>query len=189
MLAGVARLFVAVVPPGEVVASLTASVAPLRLAHPALRWVDPERWHITLAFLGGVPDGARADLDARLGRVARRHPPVDVALAVPGRFGHRVLWISVHGRLTPLILGVRRAALRAGAPPPDDRSPRAHLTLARVPDKPDKPAADLRPLVDALAGIASPSWRVAEIELVSSVLGPHPRYRTEARWALTGRVR
>ncbi|HEU5241008.1 MAG TPA: 2'-5' RNA ligase family protein, partial [Ornithinibacter sp.] len=32
-----------------------AALAPVRAANPDLRWVPPERWHLTLAFYGEVP--------------------------------------------------------------------------------------------------------------------------------------
>jgi hypothetical protein len=54
---------------------------------------------------------------------------------------------------------------------------------------PDGRDADLRPLVEGLRGIESRPWQLAEIELVSSVLGANPKYRTEARWPLAGASR
>lgn len=56
------RLFVGAYPPPEVVADLAAFVAGLELGRPqpaghSLRVVAPDRWHLTLAFLGEIPDG------------------------------------------------------------------------------------------------------------------------------------
>ncbi|WP_045876988.1 RNA 2',3'-cyclic phosphodiesterase [Pseudofrankia sp. DC12] len=206
-----ARLFVAATPPAEVIAALGAAVARARPTAPALRWVDLARSHLTLVFLGSVDDALRAALAERLGRVARRHPPVEVALAGAGRFGDRVLWAGVDGELAPLAAGICRAARRAGVADLDPRPLRAHLTLAyaragrRVDQAGSARAAagsraagtsggpgasaepmDLRPVVAALGGLPALAWTVDRFELMSSVLGPQPAYTVESTWPLAG---
>src|SRR5512142_3388736 len=104
------RLFVALVPPAAVVAPLAAAVAPLRAAHPALAWVAPQRWHLTLVFLRHLPQAVRPALSERLARVAHRHGPFEVAIGGAGRFGQRALWVHAHGGLRPLATAVGRAA-------------------------------------------------------------------------------
>ncbi|HEX5812494.1 MAG TPA: 2'-5' RNA ligase family protein, partial [Pseudonocardia sp.] len=54
------RAFVALVPAAAVLDELAAAVAPVRAAHPDLRWTPPAQWHLTLAFLGEV-DGDTVD--------------------------------------------------------------------------------------------------------------------------------
>ncbi|MBL7495383.1 RNA 2',3'-cyclic phosphodiesterase [Frankia sp. CNm7] len=193
-----ARLFVAVTPPAEVTRLLAKAVDRVRPSAPWLRWVDEERIHLTLVFLGPVDDALRPELAERLGRVARRHPPVGAQLAGAGSFGNRVLWAGVAGELAPLASGVRRAAGRSGIVDLDPRPLRAHLTLARARD--DRRAgrhaaagadgtrgpADLRPLVAALGELPTVAWTVDRFELMSSVLGPRPRYLVESSWPLTG---
>ncbi|WP_083418175.1 RNA 2',3'-cyclic phosphodiesterase [Pseudofrankia sp. BMG5.36] len=196
-----ARLFVAVTPPAEVIEALVTAVGRARPAAPALRWVDVERIHLTLAFLGTVDDVLREDLSDRLGRVARRHPPVAVQLAGAGRFGHRVLWVGVTGELAPLAAGVRRAAAKAGVAGLDDRPLRAHLTLARARDDrrsgwEDGPGragsgrgtsgVDLRPVLAALGELPALAWTVDRFDLMRSVLGRHPYYTVESTWPLDG---
>nr|WP_101831124.1 2'-5' RNA ligase family protein [Frankia canadensis] len=189
------------------VEDLRAATRPVRLAAPDLRWSEPDRWHVTLAFLGPVPDERRADLDARLARVAARHGPIPVETVGGGRFGDRVLWTQVRevrgqrdgqggggspgpGRdLAGLAAGVRRAAERARAAPEADARPlRAHLTLARVPDHARR---ELAPLVDRLrAAVAPMPWTIDRLVLMSSVNGPPGTpaiYAEEAGWPLTGR--
>ncbi len=90
------RAFVALVPPAGALAELEAAVAPVRAAHPGLRWTPPAQWHLTLAFLGEIDEGVLPELTGRLARAARRHPPAPLALAGGGRFGDRVLWTRVH---------------------------------------------------------------------------------------------
>ncbi|WP_462186993.1 MULTISPECIES: 2'-5' RNA ligase family protein [unclassified Frankia] len=85
----------AAVPPPEVAEALLAAVHRTRAAAADLRWTTPDQWHVTFAFLGPVPDDRRAELDARLARVARRHGPFAVETVGGGRFGDRVLWTAV----------------------------------------------------------------------------------------------
>ncbi|ONH24777.1 2'-5' RNA ligase [Pseudofrankia asymbiotica] len=193
----------AATPPAEVIDALVAAVGRARPVAPALRWVDVERIHLTLAFLGTVDDGLREGLSDRLGRVARRHPPVDVRLAGVGRFGDRVLWAGVAGELAPLAAGARRAAAKAGVAGLDDRPLRAHLTLARARDdrrsrRQDGPGhagsgrgrevsgTDLRPVLAALGELPALAWTVDRFDLMRSVLGRHPYYTVESTWPLEG---
>ncbi|CUU57197.1 2'-5' RNA ligase [Parafrankia irregularis] len=179
------RYFVALLPPPEVVDGLAAAIARVSgRPEPRLRWSSPPQWHVTLAFLGPVDPAVRPALAERLGRVARRHPPVEVRLDGAGHFGGRVLWARVNGDLGPLATGVRRAAARAGADHGDDRPFRAHLTLARVPAG---TSPDLREVVRELdEAIAGSSWSAGAITLMSSDGGPAPTYRVESEWELRG---
>jgi RNA 2',3'-cyclic 3'-phosphodiesterase len=181
------RLFVAVTPPPQVLDELGSATETMRSARPELRWTRPDQWHLTLAFLGEVDDTARADLSVRLGRTATQHPPMRLALHGAGRFGDRVLWTRVAGdvvALRGLAASVRAAARRAHVDV-EDRPYRPHLTLAR-----GREGADLRPVVDVLAGFAGRTWTAGELHLVRSHLGAGPertsRYETLTSWALTG---
>ena len=89
------RAFVALTPPAAALAELEAAVAPLRAAHPDLRWTPATQWHLTLAFLGEVDERVLPELTERLARAARRHGPLRLALGGGGRFGDRVLWTRV----------------------------------------------------------------------------------------------
>jgi 2'-5' RNA ligase len=171
-----ANLFVAVVPPPEATAELAATVEQLRASAPDLAWVAPDRWHVTICFLGPVePSG---ELRERLARVARRHPPPTLRVAGGGRFGDRVLWARLEGDLRAVAAGVTRAAERAGYAV-EDRPFRAHLTLARG----RRTRVDLRPLAAALADVGGPVWTAEELALMR---GGSPRYLRLAGWPFTG---
>jgi 2'-5' RNA ligase len=186
------RLFAAVLPPPAAVAELTAALVPLRRLPGAqeLRWTATEGWHLTLAFLGEVPDGVRPELDVRLARAARRHDPHSLRLCGGGHFGDSALWTGADGdlpALSRLAGSVRAAARRAGAPADDKHPFRAHLTLARTPRGAHLP---LRSFADALAGYRGSLWTAATLTLVSSTLprsgvpGEQPRYDAVATWPL-----
>jgi 2'-5' RNA ligase len=188
-------LFVAVHPPPQVLAGLAAAVHPVRVTHPGLRWVEPERWHLTLAFLGEVPEsrytGAEgADLRERLARAAARHPPFELGVGGAGRFGDRVLWARPVGdidRLRRLAASVGAAARRARIPA-EGKPFRAHLTLATA-----RPPASVRAAAAELdAGLRASSDAVVApvtaLHLVRSHLGTGPgrgpRYETVAGFSL-----
>lgn len=185
------RLFVAVMPPPRVLAELTAAVAPLQEDRPDLRWTSALSWHLTLAFLGEVDGAVVPDLRTRLARAAGRHQVQQLAFRGAGAFPRpakaQVLWIGLtadDAALGALAASVAAAARRAGAPPPDEgRRFRPHVTLARC-----RGPADVRPLVDSLAGFAGSAWAAEEIRLVRSQLGDGPpTYSELGSWPLRQR--
>jgi len=184
------RLFVALTPPAESLAELDRAVAPLRQDWPQLRWAAPDRWHVTLAFLGDVPEEKLTGLNERLGRAAGRHRPMRLRMGAGGAFPSaakaRVLCVHIGGPAEDLT-GLRRlagsvaaGARRAGAPPPDEgRRYRPHVTLAR-----SREPGNLSVLVRALSGFAGSAWIADQIHLIRSQTGPQPRYQTIGTWQL-----
>jgi 2'-5' RNA ligase len=174
------RMFVAVLPPPEVVAHLDDFLAPRRESA-GFRWSDPAQWHLTAAFSAEVPERSLDDLDERLARAARRRRPFGLRFAGGGAFPHpdraRVLYARLDAddaaatELARLAAGCRAALSRAGAKVDGQRF-RPHLTLARL-GHPDNVTAWVR-LLDAYDG---PAWQVEEVALVASHLGEGPRRR------------
>jgi 2'-5' RNA ligase len=183
------RLFVALWPPAEVIGDLAAATSAVAARGPAfVRWSGSEQFHVTLAFLGEVPDRQRGEIERRLARVSERHAPLSLQLAGAGRFGDRVLYVRIDGdrdRLRRLAGSVTAAVRRAGVDV-EERAFRPHLTVARA-----RPPGGLRPLATALEGFRSADWTACELHLVSSRLGAGPAgraaYETVAAWPLTGR--
>ncbi len=171
------RMFVAVVPPEEVVEHLEEFLEPRREAAP-FRWTSPEQFHLTLAFSSHVPDRSYDDLVARLERAARKRSPMQARIAGGGAFPNvgraRVLFAGVetHGEeLSRAATGARAALSKAGADVDGQRF-RPHLTLARI-KRPVEATKFVR-LLDAYRG---PTWTIEEIALVASHLGEGPRRR------------
>ena len=126
-------------------------------------------------------------LTDRLGRAARRHPPIALALGAGGRFGDRVLWIRVSGDVGPLRRLVQSvgAAARRERIAVDDRPYRPHLTLARA-----RPGTELRPAVEAVRDFGGSPWTADSVHLVRSRLGAGPggsaAHEIVETWALGG---
>lgn len=118
------RLFLAVEPSMEAVEALRALPRP---EVEGLRWTREPTWHVTLRFLGELPD-PRAVVAA----VADR----DLGPAVRARLGPATTWLSRKVLVVP-VSGLEDLAERARTStagigqPPEDRGFDGHLTLAR----------------------------------------------------------
>jgi 2'-5' RNA ligase len=174
------RLFVAVRPPAEATAHLD-DFLDVRRSAAAFRWARPEQVHVTLAFLGDVPDYRYDELADLLAQTAARRTPFTTRIAGGGAFPNaaaaKVLWAGLDldpegaAQLDRLAVGARGAGNQIGARV-DGMTFRPHVTLARL-GRPEDVTNWLR-LLDTYAGAA---WRVDEIELVASHLGEGPRRR------------
>ncbi len=143
------------------------------------RWPSsPERWHVTLTFLGEVAEPAT--VASRLRPPAAGHRPLELRLAGCGTFGRGgPVWVGLAGELAglhALAEAVARAARSAGVLL-EDRPYRPHLTVGRggTPD----PAL--------LADYEGPPWVADEVELVSSShVGRAVVHTVLERFPLTG---
>jgi 2'-5' RNA ligase len=175
---------VAVDPPEEARAHLSAALEPVRDLPGAPRWTLPERWHLTLLFRGAVPDRQVADLVAALGPQVDVAPPGPLRLAGAGRFGSarrpQVAWIGLDGDVPTVTDLARRLAAQARRLrlEVEDRPFRPHLTVGRW--RPGRPADGA--VVDPLAGYRGPEWPVRAVRLLESHLGPKPTYDVLAVW-------
>jgi 2'-5' RNA ligase len=134
------RLFVAVWPPSSLVDALAAVTGR----------AEPERWHVTLRFIGpGDPDAIAAEL-----RGVRARPPTAVAGPALERLGRGVVCVPV--------AGLSEMAEAVGY---SERRPfHGHITLARLQDRQRSP----------LVGVPfAAEWPVQEFTLVNSRLHPN----------------
>jgi 2'-5' RNA ligase len=178
------RLFVAVRPPDEALAELGELVDGLATFRAGARLADRARWHVTVAFLGDVPETRVSDVSEALTAAAGSAAPLRLRLAGGGRFGRgrfAVLWAGVAGAddgaldaFAGLARGVRRQLRRARLPY-DDKPFRPHLTLAR-PGARVGPA-ELTADVDLLRRFTGAPFAVDRLLLFRSELGPQPTHQ------------
>jgi len=171
------RCFVAVWPPADVLELLAALDRP---DDPALRWTTPDQWHVTLLFLGTVPDAVVPDLADALTEVAAAGSGPHQAVLGPETrvLGRGVLCVPVGG--LELLAEPVRATIGPLAGVIEDRPFSGHLTLARARRDKTIPAAQRGVPLRA-------SWSVPEISLVASTLGrPGAHYDTVATATLGG---
>ena len=164
------RLFVSLRPPAEVREHLAQALA-------GLRTTRADQWHVTLAFLGEVPDPE--PLRPGLAAAASASSPLPLQLRGSGFFRRPgVLFAALAGDVD----GVRslaadvEAACRAAGVDLEERVYRPHLTVARrLPDDPG-----------VLPGYEGPAWTATEVELVRSRLGKQVEHEVVGRWPLGG---
>jgi 2'-5' RNA ligase len=141
--------------------------------------VPPHNYHLTLAFLGNVPE---EQFEAVCGAARGvSFEPVTLTLDQIGHFpAPQVLWIApsrVPEPLPQLAADLARAMTTAGAPP-DIRAFHPHLTLAR---KVQSPPESLRPG-------RTVEWWVEGFALADSVTHPNgARYRVVAEFPVPPR--
>ncbi len=183
------RVFVAVLPPAEVVLDLDDFLEPRRDTE-GPRWSAPEQWHVTLAFAEAAPERVVEPLIEAVSEAAARHPAAALAVAGGGCFPDvsraRVLWAGVDdgGALPPLARAVRSACAVVGAAP--EGGPFVpHVTLGRFA----RPV-DATRWLRVLETYRGPRWVADEVAVVQSHLprerGHRPRHEVLARCPLGG---
>lgn len=173
------RLFFALWPDDATRAALAGAAALLNLRDGRL--TARADLHLTLAFLGEVPDThveALCEMAATL-----RAPGFDLTVSAAGwwRRSH-VAWLAPGAVPAPLaaLAAALAAALHRGAERPfdDTGSYRPHITVARGVRRPP-----------GLAASFSVPWQVRDFALISSnSSGSGPRYQCLAQWPLTPAV-
>lgn len=175
------RAFIAVPLNDELLATLGRIAARLRQGPggSAGRWVRPEGIHLTLKFLGDVPQERLPVIGATLDRVCRAHAPFVLRLAALGCFPNtrrpRVVWVGVEeetGRLERLQAAVERELAREGFPK-EARRFTPHLTLARVHERAAREEVEaLGGAVAAYALAETPTMVARAVHLIRSDLRP-----------------
>jgi RNA 2',3'-cyclic 3'-phosphodiesterase len=170
------RLFLALDLGDEITGALGRSIDEARLEAPKARWVEASNIHLTLVFLGAVPDERVAEVTSAMQRSAARHAPFELGVAGAGSFGSsrhpRVLFCALDGdveRLVALQADLSRELGSVGYEP-EKRAYAPHVTLARARDP--KGDAALARCVEALHETAFGRVSIGEIVLYRSDLSP-----------------
>lgn len=189
------RAFLAVLPPASVIEDLDEFLHPRRLADGGGRgdwhWSRPHQMHLTLAFMGDLPEHDEEPLVQAGSRWAARQSPLELTLAGGGAFPDpgcaKVLWVGADSSAAQETLSrwsreLRDLSNHEGAQV-DGMRFTAHVTVARsrVPRSAGR-------WVQALDGYRSVSFEVSEVALVQSHLGQgpgrSPRYVVHHRFTL-----
>lgn len=190
------RAFFAVPPDPDWTESVQTLVSRLRPSLPSASWTRPPSWHLTLKFLGEVPqETLDAFLEAFASRVSERAPGELAAsgpLVLPPRGPARVLAVAFSE--TAGLEEVRRLAADAesagrivGAQR-EDRPFRPHVTLARV--RPPWGRREVASYEREVGTWKFPSWPVRGCVLYSSRLSPEGAVHTPiALWSFDGVLR
>jgi len=168
------RLFVALEIPSRVRKNLAELLQSLRVVSPQTRWVRPENLHVTLKFIGEVPE-------ARLGAIRSALAGVDSDQPVtldfrglgffPNEKHPRVFWAGIEAspNLKSLAAEIDKAMEKLGIPR-EQRPFSPHLTLARF--EPPRLAEQLRAAIQEHAARDFGALRTGQFHLIESKLKP-----------------
>ena len=135
------RCFIAIETPEDIhaeLANLQKELAGKVDVHKGdVKWVEPESMHLTLKFLGEVPDNQIVEICNITKAVAGRYKGFDFAVREAGSFGGRsarVLWVGA-GLECPELLELQQDLedeLADAGRPKEGRQFSGHLTLCRI---------------------------------------------------------
>ncbi|MHB0886904.1 MAG: RNA 2',3'-cyclic phosphodiesterase [Bacillota bacterium] len=168
------RLFVAVHLPPDLVSGVTRVQDQLRRSRADVKWVEEENLHLTLKFLGEVPEGrvpsVREALTA-VGEVAPFRVSLRGVGAFPGPGSPKVVWVGLSDGASEFVrlAGAVDRALAARGFARERRPASPHLTIGRVRGPSNLEA--LRRGMDAVGPAAIGSFECREARLYRSVLG------------------
>lgn len=144
------RSFIALELSDEVRANLMQLLTALRQMPATVKWVEAENLHLTLKFLGEVPEGQIAAITETLSAIAQATPTFAFAVKGVGGFPDlrrpRVLWVGVEApkELLTLHRQIEQGMERLGFAP-EGRPYHPHITIGRV-----KAMQGLAPTLDIL---------------------------------------
>lgn len=132
------RVFIAIELPPDVKREMERVRALLAQSLPeqAVRWVQPDKMHLTLCFLGDTAVSQLPLISQRLDECAAQYAPFTLLLdglgCFPNRQRPRVIWVGLKGeQVERLQVAVETAVAQPGTPK-DNKPFRAHLTCGRV---------------------------------------------------------
>jgi len=155
-----------------------------------VRWVQRERMHVTLKFIGETPADALADIRSACADVAAQSSPCGWSLERVGCFPPdgrvRILWTGASQMPPELLTMAERcdAALESVGIARESRPFAAHVTFGRVRN--DDTDGTLRTAVGKL-GIKTKEQHIAAMTLIESTLKPEgPTYNIIATFPFGG---
>jgi 2'-5' RNA ligase len=188
------RTFIAIGVPEDRAAKLSRLQTLIAAEVVGVRWVDPQQFHATLAFLGDVDDTELNRVCRAVAEVVAGFGPFELSLeglgTFPGPTRPRNFWVGLTGPgvevLTELQKAVTDAVAAVGYPSQDDRFV-PHVTLGRLKTKRGQ-EVDVSALTQHYRRWMGGPIRVSEVVCYSSTLtADGPSYTPLARAPLEGR--
>jgi RNA 2',3'-cyclic 3'-phosphodiesterase len=144
---------------------------------PGLRWIPKDTLHVTLKFLGEVPEHKVSGIKMAIQNVSSRHNAFEIYCqkggVFPSRKSPRVFWTAVDGEVDKLraLANDAETEMDGLGFPPENRRFSPHVTLARATaDGPFVTASDQ--FCTLFSTFKSSMFKVSDIHLVQSHLHP-----------------
>ncbi|MFM7074064.1 MAG: RNA 2',3'-cyclic phosphodiesterase [Planctomycetota bacterium] len=170
------RTFIAVELAGGVRRRAEKAIQRLRAVNAKVTWVKPENLHLTLKFLGDVPDSDVPKVCQVVADAVRGFDPFEIVFrgcgAFPNTAAPRTIWIGVDqgsDELKAIHQAIDQALKTELRFPRETRRFQAHLTLGRVRESGHR-AAELGALIDEMADFDGDLTIVDEIVTFASFL-------------------
>src|SRR5438067_1036872 len=130
------RVFIAVDLPNELRKELADLEDKLKPSTDTVRWVAPESIHITLKFIGEVPDKRADDIDASLTGLTWKSFAITVRGVgfFPGNRSPRVFWAGMEAPTMQNLAEQLDSRMERLGFDKEKRAFRPHITLARARD-------------------------------------------------------
>ena len=158
----------------------------------SVRWVRQEGIHMTLKFLGQIPEVRLAEINSLLEPCLRQQAPFQVQIGGLGCYPDmqrpRVVWVGAHspaGELNQLQAAVEKSLSEIGFSP-EAREYSGHLTIGRV--RQEARREELKQIGEAVVRMAETERKTLEVRgvaLFQSELRPDGAVYTRLReWRL-----
>jgi 2'-5' RNA ligase len=168
------RLFIAIELPDEIKQGIARIQEQLRKAGASAGWTRPEGIHLTLKFLGEVPDANVQEIMQALDGAVKGTGKLNLMVEGTGMFPNvknpRVLWIGVGGdieRLAGLQAFIEDAMEKIGFER-EARKFSPHLTLARI--KFPKPRDNWQQKIEGMKDVKLGGLEAGHVSLMKSEL-------------------
>ncbi len=166
----------------------------LRTAGADLTWVAPRNMHLTVKFLGDVPEGDIPEICRAVEQAVASAAPFELEIRGAGAFPStsrpRTIWLGTGDGERELAAVAEKieAALEELGFAREDRAFHGHLTLGRV-RRPSPALAALGRMLQDKAAIEIGRTPIREVVVFSSRLAPSgPTYEALGRAALSARA-
>jgi RNA 2',3'-cyclic 3'-phosphodiesterase len=188
------RTFIAIVVPEPVGRNLARLQTELAPEVSGCRWTSGSPFHMTLAFLGDVPNDELNPVCQIVASSAGSTEPFEIRVGGLGAFPTtskpRVIWAGATApNLKPLVdlqESIARSLARIGYRPDDQRF-HPHVTLGRIKHDRQR-VGDLAGLIERHRLWSAGQYRVEDVVIFASTLGPGgPRYEVLGRGPLAGK--
>jgi len=179
------RTFIAIDLHPEIKVRLLDFISRLRQAGGSVKWVKPQALHLTLKFLGEIPEDKVPPVEAVIRSVCAGHRAFSLVVEGTGAFppgkSPRVLWVGIREEAEIVSLQDKlEEALDKEGFPRERREFHPHLTLGRV-----KAAQNLKETTEILGRHGQTHFGemvVNELTFYQSILKPEgPEYRVLSR--------
>jgi 2'-5' RNA ligase len=168
------RAFIAIELPEGIKQGLMTAQEQLKDGGAGATWTKPEGIHLTLKFLGEVPEAKIPQIMSALTEAVRGRGRIRIEVASAGAFPNarnpRVLWIGVSGdidALAALQTSVEEAMSGLGFDP-EVRKFSPHLTLARI--KYLRPGDKWQKVIEGARGVNLGGFEADAVSLMKSEL-------------------